>query len=253
VEAARTPDVQPDRFQPPAREVSPQVLQAFREHPDDRARVYRFATITSFGGEVILSYAFRVLKRGSSLGIEVVHLAAPPLAPQYRSIDHLRVVGPWTGFLWFVGAVIKSPVMFFAAFISIFAQIAEIWDEALGGVAARERREIERNPAYNYGARWSLRTHTASPNYNSWFQKADVQQYLRGLEEQVLNALRDCLEAHDVDISAFTTQSMSVHNNNVQITSQRDVNLQGVAFGQGAKAISMMGRLGLQSKNSKAA
>ena len=247
VEAVRVRQIQPDRFQAPVKEVPPSVAGEFRSRPDDRARVYRFATISSFGGEVVMSYAFRVLRRGASLGVEVVHLAAAPLAPQYREIDRLRLVGVWDGILWFLTALAKIPVQFFAAMGSIGLQLGEVWDDVLGGHVAREKREIERNPAYNYGARWSLRQFTASQNYNSWFQKADVQQYLRGLEEQVLNAFRDCLEAHDVDVRAFASQSMTVHNNNVQITSARDVNMEGVAIGQGAKATSVLGRLGLKS------
>lgn len=253
VETARVPAVQPDRFVAPAKEVAASVAEEFHGTPDERARVYRFATVTTFVGEVVVSYTFRVLRRGASLAVEVVHLAAPPLAPKYREIDYLRVMNPWTGFLWFLGALARIPLVVWGALVSIAMQVGEIIDDILGGHVARERREIAANPAYNYGARWSLRGHTASPNYNSWFQKADVQQYLRGLEEQVLNALRDCLEAHDVDVRAFASQSLTVHNNNVQITSARDVNLQGVAIGQGAKATSVLGRLGIGSREKKAA
>lgn len=248
VETTSVPEVQPDRFVAPALEVSAGAAEPFHGTADERARVYRFATVMAFGGEVMISYAFRVLRRGSSLGVEVVHLAAAPLAPKFREIDYLRIMTPLTWIAWFGGAVIQTPLRLVSAVFAISLQLGELVDEILGGVSAREKREIIRNPAYNYGPRWSLRTHCASPNYSSWFQKADVQQYLRGLEEQVLNALRDCLEAHDVDVRAFSSQSMTVHNNNVQISSARDVNLQGVAIGQGAKASSVLGRLGLGSK-----
>jgi len=253
VEVGRVPQLQPDRLKAPATEIPAAVAEAYRGQPDDRARLYSFATITSFGGEVVVSYAFRVLRRGASLGVEVVHLAAAPLAPKYREVDHLRVVGIWSGILWFLTAVARVPLQLLGAIASIVTQLTEVVEDIFGGHVAREQSRILRDPAYNYGARFSLRAFTASPNYNSWFQKADVQQYLRGLEEQVLNALRDCLEAHDIDARAFASQSMTVHNNNVQITSNRDVNLQGVAIGQGAKATSVLGRLGMRSGKREAA
>lgn len=229
--------IQPDPFVRPADRVSDEVARGFRFGGHPGVRVYQRASVTDWAGELVFSYLFRCQVRGSMLTIEAAQVALTPAAETYREIDRLRGHGFWEAVRWWAGAVAAVPLDVLTAFLTISRRVAEVADEALfGGVAGRERREIQANPAYNYGAMWSLRTHMAAGAFASYFQKVDAAQYFHAVNAQVLNAVGDLLRAHGVDAGDLEAQSTLIQNNTVQITAERDVSLSGVAIGPNAKA-----------------
>jgi hypothetical protein len=226
-----------DPFMRPVSTAGEEQLGRFRHGADPAARVYRRAVVTDWSGELVLSYLFRCLRRGDVLVVEAVQLVLTPVGGEYRKVDTLRELGALGQLVWWARSVAAVPADIFTALRYASRNVADLVDEALfGGVEGRERREIRGNPAYNYGALWSLRSHIAAKTYASYFQKADAFQYFRAIDEQVLNAIRDCLDANGIDSTAMTAQAITIQNNTVQITSARDVTLSGVAIGAGASA-----------------
>lgn len=233
----QTAGVQADAFTQPSASASEAQVGPFRHGGHPGVRVYRRAAVTDWAGELIFSYLFRCQTRGNVMSVEAVQLVLTPADDIYREIDHLRVHGFLEGLRWWMGAVMLIPVDVVVAFFTIARRTAVVVDEALlGGVAARERREIQADPAYNYGSVWSLRTHMASRDYASYFQKVDAAQYFHAVNAQVLNAVGDTLRAHGVDAGDLEAQATLIQNNTVQISATRDVSLSGVAIGQNAKA-----------------
>ncbi len=233
----RASGIQPEPFgRPPAR-VGDEVAQAFRGGADPAARTYRHAAISEWSGEMVLSFLFRCLRRGDVLAVEAVQLALTPVDRPYRAVDRLRTLGLLGTLNWWLESIVATPFDVVTSVGVVVRRTFEVIDEAVtGGAEAREKREIAADPTYNYGALWSLRSHISARDYASYFQKADAVQYFRGLIEQVLNAVRDCLSAHGIDASAMDAQATVIHNNTVQITGARDVALSGVAVGAGAGA-----------------
>lgn len=229
--------IQPDPFARPADRVSDEVARGFRFASHPGVRVYRRAAVTDWAGELVFSYLYRCQIRGSMLTVEAAQVALTPAADAYRDIDRLRAHGFWETVRWWAGAVAAVPLDVLTAFITISRRIAEVADEAVfGGVAGRERREIQADPAYNYGAMWSLRTHMAAGAFASYFQKVDAAQYFHAVNAQVLHAIGDLLRANGVDAGDLEAQSTLIQNNTVQISAARDVSLSGVAIGPNAKA-----------------
>lgn len=229
--------VQADPFARPAVSASEAQVAAYRYAADPSARVYRRAAITDWSGELVLSFLFRCVRRGDVLVVEAAQIALTPPGSAYRAVDHLRDLSPGGLVAWWVASALMTLPDVAMAFATTGRRCLEVLDAAVfGGVEGRERREIKADPAYNYGALWSLRTHMASKRYSSYFQKADATQYFRAINEQAVNAVRDCLTEHGIDCSALNVQAMSIQNNSVQISGARDVNLSGVAVGQSASA-----------------
>jgi hypothetical protein len=214
------------------------LVERYRHQAHPAARVYLRATVTDWNSELVATYLIRSLRRGDVLAVEAAQLVLTPVAEAYRGVDKLRNLSPlgWVG--WWAGAVAAAPADAVTAFTVAAQRIGDILNETLfGGVEGRERAEIKADPTYNYGAVWSLRTFISSRKYASYFQKSDAFQYFRAINEQVLNAVRDALDARGIDSAAMGLQAGVIHNNTVNITSARDVALQGVAVGAGAQAV----------------
>jgi len=229
--------LQSDAYARPAAAAPEGQVAGYRYAASPVARVYRRALITDWSGELVLTFLFRCMRRGDVLVVEAAQLALTPPGAEYRDVDRMRELSPLGHVAWWAAAVAMTIPDVILAFATTGRRTFEVIDQALfGGDEGRERREIRADPAYNYGALWSLRTHMASKNYSSYFQKSDASQYFRAINEQSLNAVRDCLTEYGIDCRALGEQAVSIHNNSVQITAARDVSLSGVAVGAAATA-----------------
>ncbi|TRW14268.1 Sec-independent protein translocase family protein [Glacieibacterium frigidum] len=236
VDARGVAGLQGSSYARPASSVSVEVAAAYRNVSSARGRLYRTITIVDWGGEVVLTYAFRCVPRGAALAVEVVKLALPPIANSYRGIDEMRYLGVWGAIKWFSVSLTLIPLDVIGAFASAAAQLPGGALRLTGSDERRERREVIASPAYNYGATWSLRQHISANTYPNWFQKIDAAQHFRIIEEQIFAALVDLLESHGIDSTAISAQANVLQTTNISVTAARDVTLQGVAIGAGAQA-----------------
>jgi hypothetical protein len=218
VNGSETPqikDIQAGRLVRPKARLDAATMQKYLHGVDARARAYRCLRITDWNGELVFTYLFRCVQRGEALAVESVQLVLPPIAREFREIDHLRLLGFFGMVQWGIGALIATPFVIVAAFGSIGQQIREAVWALFGGFDGRERKEISRNRAYNYGARESIREAMAARDFHVFFQRVDAFQYMRAIDQQITNALIDQLRAAGVDVATLGAQQQTIVNNGV--------------------------------------
>jgi hypothetical protein len=96
-------------------------------------------------------------------------------------------------------------------------------------------REVRDDPQFDYGAQPSLRERTSSSAFEQHFQRLDAEMFLKILERQLLDAIVDFLDAHDIDTSDLKERETAILNNGVIVTGGA-VNAQSLAVGQASRA-----------------
>jgi hypothetical protein len=208
--------VLPDKFASPRTQTDNATLARFWFQSDPRARSYRWYMITDWNGELVFSYMLRIVQRGRSMSIETARLVLPPIDVKYRKIDFLsgnRVLA-WLAAI--VGAVLRSPFSILYSALGAMQHLLELLRLADRGDAG-ERRQILRNPAYNYGARTSLRETMSARNYHVYFQRIDAQQYFTAIDRRVLNSLTETLQRAGIDVSSLIGQAQLIVNNSTNV------------------------------------
>jgi hypothetical protein len=237
----------PDKFQAPSAKTDSATLARFWFRSDPRARSYRWYMITDWSGELVFSYMLRIVQRGRSISIETAQLVLPPIDSKYRKVDLLsgnRFLA-WLGALGF--AALRSPFTILHAVLGAVRQVLELLP--FGGERA-ERREVARNPAYNYGARTSLREIMGARNFHVYFQRIDAQQYFTAIDRRVLNALTETLQRAGIDVSSLIGQAQMIVNNSTNVVNDnRTVTFGNVGAGAavGANATATAGGLAAQA------
>lgn len=219
-ESSDISNVQTDRFDSPSHEIDAQAIDRWRGDPNAPGRVYRWIRIPSSQGEVCQSYFVRCVQMGQTLFLEAVQTFLPPVDRTYREVDFIRKLGFFGIIQWSVMAVILSPLTIVSNLVGVFGQVREFVSNIFGGPVARERREIKLNPAYNYGAQETVRERIMAPDYAVYFQRADGNQFNKALDQQVLNAVSDLLDAAGIDATAFGKQATIIQESTVNITSK---------------------------------
>jgi hypothetical protein len=77
---------------------------------------------------------------------------------------------------------------------------------------------IRCNPMYNYGVDQSIREWAASSQYRMHFQKLDKEMHIKTIEQNLLDAIIDFLDEHDVDITSLRERQTAILNNGVIVT-----------------------------------
>ncbi len=104
----------------------------------------------------------------------------------------------------------------------------------------REHQALLDDPAFDYGARMSVRGIASSPDYQNYFQVIDANRTVSALYRHTLAAVRDFLDEHGVDTSDFQAQQQTILNNG--ILQQGGVSVVGnQAVGTGAVASTQSG------------
>ncbi|WP_240139204.1 hypothetical protein [Streptomyces sp. MUM 178J] len=99
----------------------------------------------------------------------------------------------------------------------------------------REVQAAQDDPAFDRGARLSIREEVISPQYLNHFQVVDAERTLAALDRHTLAAVRDFLDEHGVDTADFRSQTQTILNHGVLQTGGVSV-VGNQAVGQGAQA-----------------
>ena len=100
----------------------------------------------------------------------------------------------------------------------------------------RDLLAVRQDPAFDYGARLSVREIAAGRDYHNYFQVVDGAQVVSAVECHVLAAVRVFLDAHGVDTADFRSFQQTIFNHGV--IQQGGVSVVGnQAVGQGATAV----------------
>lgn len=98
------------------------------------------------------------------------------------------------------------------------------------------RRNIEKNPTFNYGATDSLRERVGYFEYQRYFQKLDQEMYLKIIEQQIIDSIKSFLESKNVDISDLEQAKSKILNYGL-IVSGGFMKAKNLAVGKNAKSM----------------
>jgi hypothetical protein len=218
----------------PRIDADPELLASVMTGADEHIRFYKRIRVYAWRGELVLTVFLRFTQISDKLFTEVNYLLLPPLERRYRHADEIARSLSWRRRLKIAAeALVATPFLWPAApFALMQAAIAPYkhWREQ-----RRWRREVRENPAFDYGARPTLRERTSSPNFDHYFQKLDSEMFQKIIERQMLNGLIEFLDDHGIDTSDLKERETAILNNGVIVTGG-SIRAESLAVGKGAQA-----------------
>lgn len=202
---------------------------------DQRVRGYKWISSTDWGGHLVVSYFLRCTRQGNNLFVEASRFVLPPVGALHRLIDRMPRASFLSHLAWFVFTVAISLPAIAVGLLAGLAKLMTGIVRALDIEDSALRRQIRRNPRYNWGAPAGLRRTMAGKEYDSYFQSMDQQMYEKALERQILDAIVDFLAAHDIDVSDIRERQTTILNHGIMIQSG-NVRAGALAVGSGARA-----------------
>ena len=211
-------------------------LLSLAREPELRNRTYQCIRLQAWDGDLVLSVFVNFTKRGSALLAEVQHYLLAPLQPDYRQADQL---GSWSlGYQLRTELKSAPRAVTGTAIRAPFRLGRLIVKTGLHGLSERAAaRRIKADPEYNFGAVTSVRELAQSGHYRRYFQQVDRDLDTKLIDRQILDTIRDFLDAHNVDISQFEEQTSMILNNGLLIS--------GGEFKAGSVAVGSQARSGM--------
>ncbi|AUG76580.1 Putative membrane protein [Kitasatospora sp. MMS16-BH015] len=198
----------------PVTRLTPEQLREVAEHPSGTVRHYLAAHLPMWGDDVVPSLFLHLSTTGRTLDIRCSIHALGPVHRSYHAVDSLplRLTGEHRHAL-LLGALRDT-------------------GPALGGAlrAALDRRAAERrrlkrlvrdhaalgaDPAFDHGARLSVREAALGPVYQNFFQELDAYRTVATLAQHAMAAIRVFLDEHGVDTTALRGQQLTILNHGV--------------------------------------
>ncbi|GAB2727223.1 hypothetical protein GCM10010442_56150 [Kitasatospora kifunensis] len=218
----------------PSMRLDEEQVRHIAQHPRGTARHALGAHLPLWGGDVVASVFLQVAVTGQTLNLRCETHLLTPVRGGYHEIDVLpdRVTDVFRRAIR-INALRRTGALLLTA-------PSTAWHHARFEArhAKRMRRELraaEQDPAFDYGARTSVREFAFDPNYSNYFQAADGGRVTAALSRHSLAAIRRFLDAHGVDTSEFTQQQQTILNHG--IIQQGGLSVVGnQAVGQGATA-----------------
>ena len=246
---------QSDRHSRPRQLVDPAVVGRFVSRSDESVRAYKWIRVHDWDDDLVVSFFLRATVNGKTLFVEFCKRILGPLGDKYRRVDSMPRSGV-SALISFVletilETIISWPFAVIAAPVALWWKISLAMREMFGTDARELRREIEANPLYDYGAQASLREEVAGDGYVHYFQRMDKELCEKAIEKQVLDSIVDFLDGLGIDTSDLRERQNTILNQGI-VLQGGDVNAQSLAVGAGAKANSVLGRVGLQKRGSAA-
>ncbi|MEV7629081.1 hypothetical protein [Actinoplanes sp. NPDC089786] len=202
--------------------------------PDEYVRPYMTCSVVGWGGNLVLTAFIRVRYCNGQLSIEVNYSVLTPIDERYRSVDAFdaprnirhRVLVALTSATLLPGQILMSPIWTCVDFIraSRFAGHSRL--------GSQDGKDFW----FNYGSGFSLREQAINFDYQKFFQRLDSDLYAKAVEQKLLEAIKTFLADHNVDASAFESQSATVINHGVFVTGDATLSAQSIAAGANARS-----------------
>ncbi|HEY9475876.1 MAG TPA: hypothetical protein VIS06_18740 [Mycobacteriales bacterium] len=225
----------PDPMDRPVDRVDDALVRRLMVAAEDRARPYLTIRVVGWRGELALSVFCRFMKSESILFAEASYSLLTPMREGYRVVDRIlptptlgEVAGVVTRSFWPTAKMMvkSSP----RVLRGLYAPLSE------RNRQSRQRREIERNPFFDYGSLFSLREAASDNAYDRYFQRLDSELYRKVIERRVLDALVSFLDEHDIDTGDLVERQTTILNQGVLVTGRGTLTAQSVAAGSNARA-----------------
>ncbi|MGV9449599.1 hypothetical protein [Streptomyces sp. NPDC003635] len=218
----------------PATRLSDPVVREIALDPQGTPRHCLAAHLPLWGGAVVPSQLLHIAVVGRTLHLHCDRHVLTPLRPDLRRVDLLpsRLTPAHRAGL-LLSALRDSGTALFGAPRAVLGDALREWR-----APRRRRREqaaAQTDPAFDRGARMSIREHAMSAEYLDHFQRVDAERAFAALDRHALAAVRDFLDEHGVDTTDFRTQTQTILNHGVLQTGGVSV-VGNQAVGQGAQA-----------------
>ncbi|MEV2201407.1 hypothetical protein AB0E11_15660 [Streptomyces fradiae] len=225
----------PDPLRPPATRLPEEAVRQVVLRPDGTARHYLVSHVPLWGGEVVPSHLLHVAVADGALHLRCERYLLGPVRRDLHAVDLLppaSLMGRDRGAL-LSGALRRTGGALWRAPWSCLADaLAEYRRPRRLRAETRAARE---DPAFDRGARFSVREYAQGPEYFHHFQPVDARHTLDALDRHALAAVRDFLDEHGVDTADFRAQSQTILNHGVLQTGGVSV-VGNQAVGTGAQA-----------------
>ena len=193
----------------PMTSVEPALVEHYKEHPIEDIRYYQCLRFNFWRGEMVFTVFLRFVQQGKDLFTEVNYLLLPPMNPDYYWIDE-RELTSFVGALWMpYKRSFNSPLQLWLG-----APRRLLRDYSYARQQRRQTRMAQSRPAFDYGAKTSLRQYASDNKYHLFFQEIDQQMYLKVVEKQILETVCNFLEKHQIDTDEFMRRQQTILNNN---------------------------------------
>lgn len=239
-------DILPDRFSAPRQTIPSDTLDHITRNADPRIRHYKWIQVSSWAGDMILSYFLRLNLQGKTLFVEVTRYLLPPLQTEFRKVDAIPDPSWRTTLAQAVEGAVRAPFTVIASAVLLVGQLLRELNEVFETEWRAIKRAIRLNPLFDYGIATSLRQELSSNEFVTYYQRMDKELYEKAIERQVLDAIVDFLDGHGIDVSSLKEGRSTILNTGI-LVQRGDVKAETLAVGKGAKAIlarAMKGRSG---------
>jgi hypothetical protein len=226
-------DLVPDRAHPPVTELRYDPLLEALHHPHPKRRAYLCLQLTGWDGELVVTMFVRAELGANLLMVEVAAHGLLPVDESWlgdvpglagareTAWDILRSASQQT-----LGSLFGSP----RRCLGELARELGHWRRS-----GRDARALRRLRRFDYGLAYSLREIVARDEHRYYNSRIDEQGHVARLQDRLLGALEEFLDARGVDTSDLTDRRRTIVNN---ITSYLfgDVVGDNVAIGTNSRA-----------------
>lgn len=226
----------PDKYKRPLSFVDDKDIKKYYAANNKVVRHYNVVQVADWENDIILSFYIRFSLQKNNLFVEVSRFLLTPIASEYRKIDKLATRSKSTrirdALIKFVFGGLYSAYLTLKFASRIQTGLVKMFDNK----QRREKKEIDENPLFNYGAKTSLREQFSGGEYMHYFQKLDKELYFKTLERSFLDTVVAFLDEHNIETSDIVERRTTIINSGI-IVKGGDVNAASLAVGKKAKAM----------------
>jgi hypothetical protein len=227
----------PSIYGNPVDRASDRCVQEHIEGHDPVVRYYKWTYMHDWGNEIVVSYFLRFSFIGAQLFVEANRFLLTPVAAAHRTVDEASSSTTSRLSSLLLSSLVVGP---FAAVVGALTTLGNLLTDLqkldlFGAQERSKRQEIERSVYYDYGASTSLREKASGPAYRHYFQMLDKEMYVKIFEKQLLVALQDFLDAHNIDTSDIKERQTTILNSGV-IVQGGELKAEALSVGAGAQS-----------------
>ncbi|MEV5410427.1 hypothetical protein AB0K60_16500 [Thermopolyspora sp. NPDC052614] len=178
---------------------------------DPYGPVHHFLEISaSATGELVTTVFLRVTVKGRALSLDFAACALTRTPAEYQVLNAFAESG--------AGAVLRAILR---RLFNLPTEVAQAWRLAeapmllLGAIRARKTRLVKPRRGMAIGARLSVREEASTPWEHAQLDKVTIHDHVKLIEQRLLKATEDFLEAHEIDTSGFRRRAASIINTGV--------------------------------------
>nr|WP_232838515.1 hypothetical protein [Streptomyces geranii] len=218
----------------PTVRLSAEAVEEIVLRPTGTVRHHLAVHVPLWGGDVVPSVFLHFSVEGRTLHVHCSNHVLGPVAAAYHAVDRLRdPLTPERERGLVAEAVGRTATAFLGAPSRAMDQA--LFESRRGRRLVDELTAMEQDPAFDYGARLSVREMALSPTYHNYFQVVDAERITSAVQRHTLVAIREFLDARGYDTTDFRAQQQTILNQGV--IQQGGTSIVGnQAIGAGAKA-----------------